>query len=87
MPYIKGSQREQLIPELKALVFKIQGLDEKEQDGALNYSITLLLKGIYPKRYRFLSRALGVLEAVKQEYYRVVVGPYEEEKRKLEGDV
>lgn len=59
----------------------------EEQDGSLNYTFTKTLKGLYPMKYFHLNRALGVLTAVTQEFYRVMVGPYEETKIKENGEV
>ncbi|MDB4991995.1 MAG: hypothetical protein JWL75_240, partial [Parcubacteria group bacterium] len=41
---------------------------------------TRILKGLYPMKYFHLNRALGVLAAITQEFYRVVIGPYEDTK-------
>ena len=38
-------------------------------------------------KYFHLNRALGVLTAIKEEYYRVVVAPYEDVKIKENGEV
>lgn len=57
--------------------------------GDLNYLITSLIDE-YTKgqlSYSTINEVMGVLECVKQEYYRRVAVPYEEEKRSLNGDV
>jgi len=53
----------------------------------LNYSITKIIKHVYPVKYFHINRALGVLSAITQEFYRKIVGPYEEEKISQNGDV
>jgi hypothetical protein len=87
MPYIKKDQRPALDTLIAPLLTHVQSLPLEEQDGTLNYSITKIIKGLYPKKYVHLNRALGVLSAVTQELYRRVVGPYEDEKIKENGDV
>lgn len=56
-------------------------------DGRLNYIVTVLLKRLYTPRYFNYNRAMGVLECVKQEFYRRVVAEYENEKIKENRDV
>lgn len=87
MPYIKKEQRPQIDELLAPLVNHLKSLPQEEQDGALNYVITKILKQLYPLKYFHLNRALGVLSAVKQEFYRRVVAPYEDSKIKENGDV
>ena len=72
-----------IVPLLKHL----QSLPMEEQDGALNYTITRLVRGLYPTRYFHLNRALGVLSAVAHELYRRGIAPYEDTKIKENGDV
>ena len=87
MPYIKKIQRPQLDSLINPLLKHLQSLPVEEQDGALNYSVTTIIKNLYPKRYFHLNRALGVLSAITLELYRRVIGPYEDEKIKENGDV
>lgn len=87
MPYIKPEARTKLDPLMDHLVDHIKSLPLEEQDGALNYTITRMLKSIYAPRYFHFNRALGVLTAITQEFYRVVVGPYEDVKIGENGEV
>jgi len=87
MPYIKKEQRSALDKLIDPLLSYLKSLPEEEQDGSLNYSITRILKGLYPQKYFHLNRALGVLTAIKDEFYRRVVAPYEDKKIKDNGDV
>lgn len=87
MPYIPNNQRPALDKKMDPLIEHLANVPLEEQDGALNYTITRMIRHIYPKRYRHLNRALGVLSAVTLELYRIVVGPYEDEKIKENGDV
>ena len=59
----------------------------EQVDGELNYVVTKILKEIYQQRYFSLNRAVGVLESIKQEFYRRVVAPYEDVKIGESGDV
>jgi hypothetical protein len=87
MPYIKRGKRPLYKAEIENLVTKLETQPVMEQDGDLNYIITSILKLFYKPRYFNYNRALGVIEAVKQEYYRRVVAPYEDKKIKENGDV
>ena len=54
----------------------------------MNYAITRLISTLYrSSSYGVLNRAIGVIESVKQEFYRRVVGPYEGHKKAENGDV
>lgn len=72
---------------LDELIGILKSLPAEEVDGELNYVVTKLLKGIYPLRYFHINRAIGLLECVKQEFYRRVAAPYEDKKIKESGDV
>lgn len=87
MPYIKPEQRPALDAQLEPLIEYIQSLPVEEQDGSLNYAFTKLLHQVYPEKYFHLNRALGLLEAVTQEFYRRKVAPYEDTKIAANGDV
>jgi len=87
MPYINKNQRPHIDELLSPLIDHLKLLPVEEQDGALNYSITKIIKNLYPTRYFHLNRALGVLSAITQELYRRVIGPYEDEKIRENGDV
>lgn len=88
MPYIKRELRPYVDREIDSLIENIQKFfDYKQVDGVLNYAITRLIKGLYPPKYFNYNRAVGVLECCKLELYRAVIGPYEETKRKQNGDV
>jgi uncharacterized protein DUF6899 len=78
MPYIKAEAR----------IAVQDGL--LETAGDLNYAITLLLADYLAQHslnYRSINDCLGALEGAKLEFYRRIATPYEEEKRKLNGDV
>jgi len=87
MPYIKQDQRPKIDELLKPVIEHLKSLPIEDQDSSLNYAITKILKNLYPMKYFHLNRALGVLSAVTQELYRVVIGPYEDTKIKENGPV
>jgi len=87
MPYIKPERRGKYEEVIGKLVAILKSLPPEEVDGELNYVITKLLKEVYPLRYYHINKAIGVLECVKQEYYRRVAAPYEDQKMKENGDV
>ena len=87
MPYIKKGQRPAIDSLIEPLVKHISLLPLEEQDGALNYTVTKMIKRLYPTRYFHFNRALGVLSAITHELYRRVIGPYEDEKIKENGDI
>lgn len=87
MPYIKKDQRPAVDTLIDPVISYLKSLPAEDQDGTLNYLVTRIIKDIYPKKYFHLNRALGVLSAITHELYRRVIGPYEDEKIKENGDV
>ena len=87
MPYIKKAKRPEIDKLIDPLIKQLSSLPTEEQDGALNYAVTKVIKNVYPTKYFHLNRALGVLTAISYELYRVVVSPYEDTKIKENGDV
>jgi tRNA G26 N,N-dimethylase Trm1 len=81
MPYVDQATRDcvdALLGELCTDINSVTGEDTIE--GMMNYVITSLLNrcmiGDEP-RYKKINRAMGVLECVKQEFYRRLAIPYE----------
>lgn len=87
MPYIRPEKREKYTKVLDELIGILKSSSVEETDGELNYIVTKILKEVYPLRYFHLNRAIGVLECIKQEFYRRVAAPYEDEKIRESGDV
>lgn len=87
MPYIPQNQRPQIDELLLELAEHLKSLPTEEQDGAFNYTVTKLLKELYPPRYFNYNRAMGVLSSIQAEWYRRDVGPYEDKKIIENGDV
>lgn len=92
MPYITPEKRTNLdlvIDQLHQQLVKLQVDDElNNMEGNLNYVITALLTKIYStSSYSEINDAVGMLECCKQEYYRRVAIPYEDQKCFENGDV
>lgn len=80
MPYIPKSLRACLD----------DGTIEPINPGDLNYKITSICLDyldVLPPSYRAMNEIIGVLECVKQEFYRRVVVPYKEQKILENGDI
>ena len=94
MPYIKKEQREELEPELGALIQKIMNMPEFQSNGRagiLNYVITNILDSCFSPlsdaKYKDYNEAIGMLECCKLEFYRKAAAPYEDMKEKQNGKV
>lgn len=80
MPYVKQSTRDRIDPSLRIL------FDKLNTRGDMNYAITKLLHFFVLRegqKYNTLNDTMGIIECVKQEFYRTVIGPYEDCKRSL----
>lgn len=83
MPYIKKARRYELTPLVA---------DDLLNSGELNYVITKICNDYIGDHGNKLSYALvndiiGTLECVKQEFYRRIAVPYEDNKIAENGDV
>ena len=90
MPYIRPSERAEIDGHVFDLAVVI------DTTGDLNYAMSTLIDALFedtghqttwPVNYDSFNSVLGVLEAVKMELYRRVIAPYEDEKKKLNGEV
>lgn len=94
MPYVAPKAREVLDTHIDAMRLFIQ------QKGDYNYIITRLMHEFiinYEVIYRHLGKrgpcydafndAVGILECAKAELLRAVVGPYEQKKKKSNGNI
>ena len=92
MPYVKPELRSTLDPAVDRVVNALRELEldypESCTEGNLNYVISSILNTVYTNGgYKAINDAVGVLECVKQEFYRRVASPYEDVKSQLNGDV
>ncbi len=83
MPYIKQFER----AEIKAAATALSRA--ALSPGQLNYAISTLVHCWLGKacRYNDYNEAIGVLECVKLELYRDVIGPYEQKKKDENGAI
>ena len=84
MPYIKKEEREKVKVLLNSLC------SELKTKGQYNYVISYLLHNYIKTnglKYEHLNDAMGIIECVKQEFYRTVAAPYEDIKKKENGDI
>lgn len=84
MPYIKQEER----PRLDMLINKLSM--EIASPGQLNYIITSLIKEYMYEQglsYANIASVTGVINNVKDEFYRRVAVPYENKKIEENGDV
>ena len=84
MPYIKQSERGWIDKHVEHWPGNLTS------PGELNYAITkIVMEFLKPLDFNYTKIALvtGVLENVKQEFYRRVVKPYEQGKQQENGDV
>lgn len=80
MPYIKEKARNELDT----------GSRPPETAGELNYGVTALVDEYLIRKgvsYANINEAIGVLECAKLELYRRIAGPFEDFKRKHNGEV
>lgn len=94
MPYIKEEARfylDNTISILANLISEDRDLSDEEFVsivGELNYSISRLLAKVMNKpSYSKIAMITGVLENVKQEFYRRIASPYEDAKMSANGDL
>jgi hypothetical protein len=84
VPYIKPDERS----KFDALIKGFSG--NLGTEGELNYVVTSICQ-LYLKqhglRYAHLNAVIGALECAKQELYRRIAAPYEDDKIRENGDV
>lgn len=84
MPYIPEKDREKFDKLIVGISLNIKN------PGELNYVITKILHKLvqeWGRSYLTYNELIGVLDCVKQEFYRRQVIPYENEKIEQNGDV
>ena len=90
MPYIKKESRKDFDVQIGDLVFALLNKERTEwTSGELNYVISSIVWKLFSsdKRYQRANDIIGVLEAVKLEFYRRQVAGYEDEKIEQNGDL
>lgn len=88
MPYITHELRDEIRPDLEPLLALVRcGITDV---GVLNYILTMIANEYWlnnGQNYRAINNVIGAFECAKHEFTRRVVVPYEERKRKNNGDV
>jgi hypothetical protein len=87
MPYIKQEERGKWKKIVEEIEKTAKNIPDDKIDGEMNYLITSTLLKIYEESYFNYNKAIGMIECVKQEFYRRRVAPYEDKKIKENGDV
>lgn len=92
MPYVGREDRSSLDGVIEEAVKKLMDTPNADSlgpaPGNLNYMISRIVAGCVGKvSYGKIAMATGVLENVKQELYRRMASPYEDEKIKINGDI
>ncbi len=88
MPYIKPDSRMKYQEGIDSLLGAFNETDELKV-GDVNYVVSTLVWELFKNKYSYTqaNNLIGALECVKQEFYRRMVVPYEEEKIKENGDI
>lgn len=92
MPYVRQEIRKEFdtdIDNLLGAILRYEVYHQSEHiDGIMNYIITRLINEVYNEdNYFILNRAKGVLTCASDEFTRRRIIPFEEEKKKVNGDV
>jgi hypothetical protein len=96
MPYINEEERLELDQCIDAMISCIRNTqvnlvdpnDIKNHLGRINYAFSRVLSGLMQEpSYNKIAMITGVLENIKQEFYRRVASPYEDKKIIQNGDI
>ncbi len=96
MPYISEEERTELDSQIHNMILAIRNNktnlnnphDFSNYLGRINYCFSRIIYGVMRDvSYRNIAMVTGVLENIKQEYYRRVAEPYEDIKIRQNGDI
>lgn len=96
MPYINEDERNELDSLIEDVVTLIKDTKTRVNDtddfknhlGRINYVFSRVLSGVMGKiNYANIAMATGVIENIKQEFYRRLASVYEDAKIKQNGDI
>ena len=87
MPYIVPERRQKFDKHIRALFEELE--INKFHPGDINYCFSQIIWGIFflDSSYNTANELLGILEAVKLEFYRRRVAVLEDSKIKSNGDL
>ncbi len=96
MPYINEEERVELDNQIDNMILAIRDNktnlnnphDFSNYLGRINYCFSRIIYGVMRDvSYRNIAMVTGVLENIKQEYYRRIAEPYEDIKIRQNGDI
>ena len=90
MPYIKEEERNELDHAVETMIQAIKGDNSDFANflGRINYCFSRVLSGVMGKvSYSKIAMATGVIENIKQEFYRRIAANYEDKKILENGDI
>ena len=96
MPYIDEEERLELDTQIDNMILAIRDNktnlnnphDFSNYLGRINYCFSRIIYGVMRDvSYRNIAMVTGVLENIKQEYYRRIAEPYEDIKIRQNGDI
>ena len=96
MPYINEEERVELDSQIDNMILAIRNNktnlnnphDFSNYLGRINYCFSRIIYGVMRDvSYRNIAMVTGVLENIKQEYYRRIAEPYEDIKIRQNGDI
>jgi hypothetical protein len=91
MPYIKEDRRQSLDTCIENMISCLSHQDNEDMSnvlGDINYCFSRVLSGVMKQpSYNKIAMITGVLENIKQEFYRRVASPYEDKKILENGDI
>lgn len=96
MPYINEDERKELDEAIYHMVESIRNSkcslynphEFANYLGRINYCFSRVIMGVMKTiSYKNIAMATGVLENIKQEFYRRLAAPYEDKKMLENGDI
>lgn len=90
MPYIIKADRTQFDPDIEKLISALTNKGfSKAKAGDLNYAFSKIVWTIFDRdpSYALANELMGMLDCVKQEFYRRKVSKYEDQKITENGDI
>jgi hypothetical protein len=88
MPYIKPDKRQKYQEGIDSLLGAFNS-EEEVKMGDVNYVVSTIIWELFKDKLSYAqgNNLMGALECVKQEFYRRMLVPYEDEKIKENGDI
>ena len=88
MPYIKDDRRKAIVDEYEGQI----NIDVNEimTAGEMQYAMAVMFKSYIDRlglQYQNLNDVMGAITGAQQEFYRIMVAPYEDKKIRLNGGV